>query len=89
LTGINPYEGAGSIMQVMYGHCQGPVLDPRETNANLPPVCSAIVARATAKRPEDRYQSAQEMLADLGSSFGRLRIGRSGILVLSPRSVVR
>jgi urea transport system substrate-binding protein len=80
LTGIQPYEGAGSIMQVMYGHCQGPVLDPREEKSSLPAACSAIVARAAAKRPEDRYQSAQEMLADLNAILATL----SGASIVLP-----
>jgi urea transport system substrate-binding protein len=80
LTGVEPYKEAGSIMQVMYGHCQGPVLDPREANANLPAACSAIIARAAAKRPDDRYQSAREMLADLNAVLATL----SGAAIVLP-----
>ncbi len=65
LTGRNPYEDSQSVIQVMFGHCQGDIPDPRAANPSLPPACSAIVARAMAKSPADRYQSASEMLADL------------------------
>jgi urea transport system substrate-binding protein len=65
LTGTNPYEEASSVMQVMFGHCHGPIPDPRALNSSLPPACAAIVSRAMAKAPGDRYQSAGDMLADL------------------------
>ena len=65
LTGRNPYEDSQSVIQVMFGHCQGDIPDPRAANPAIPPACAAIVARAMAKSPADRYQSASEMLADL------------------------
>jgi urea transport system substrate-binding protein len=65
LTGVNPYDSAGSIVQVMFAHCNGEILDPRQVNPRIPAACSHIVARAMAKRPEDRYQRAADMLADL------------------------
>ena len=65
LTGAHPYDAMGSIVQVMFAHCNGEILDPRKLNANVPGACSQIVARAMAKRPDDRYQQAGEMLADL------------------------
>lgn len=65
LTGDHPYEDAGSIVQIMYAHCHAEVLDPREVNSQIPDKCSAIIQKAMAKKPEDRYQSAEEMLTDL------------------------
>tara|TARA_R110002095_G_scaffold216429_1_gene213733 strand:+ start:130746 stop:133121 length:2376 start_codon:yes stop_codon:yes gene_type:complete len=65
LTGDHPYEGAGSIVQIMYAHCHAEVLDPREVDSQIPDKCAAIIQKAMAKKPEDRYQSAEEMLTDL------------------------
>lgn len=65
LTGNHPYEDAGSVVQIMYAHCHADVLDPRDVNPHISEKCSAIIKRAMAKKPEDRYQSAQEMLTDL------------------------
>jgi urea transport system substrate-binding protein len=65
LTGKNPYEQSDSVMQVMYGHCQGAIPDPRLVNRSVPPACSAIISKAMAKSPAERYQSTEEMLADL------------------------
>jgi urea transport system substrate-binding protein len=81
LTGANPYEKAGSVMQVMYGHCQGPILDPRELNAAVPAACAQIIAQATAKLPDGRYRSAAEMLTDLNTVLATL--SGSGIVLPS------
>jgi urea transport system substrate-binding protein len=72
LTGVNPYEDAGTMVRVMYAHCAGPTLDPRKTNPAIPEACSRIIARAMAKQPEDRYQTADEMLADLNAVIATL-----------------
>ena len=65
LTGKNPYEGSDSVLQIMFQHCRGEIPDPRSENRSVPKACSAIIERAMAKAPEDRYPSADEMLADL------------------------
>src|SRR5690606_12401419 len=65
LTGKNPYEGSDSVLQIMFQHCRGEIPDPRTENRSIPKACSAIIERAMAKAPEDRYQSAEEMLEDL------------------------
>ncbi|HYV34135.1 MAG TPA: serine/threonine-protein kinase, partial [Gemmataceae bacterium] len=65
LTGKHPFQDSESVPQLMYLHCHGPIPDPRTINASIPEACSRIVGRAMAKAPADRYQSANEMLADL------------------------
>jgi len=72
LTGENPYRSARSSIEVMYSHCNSPPPDPREANPSVPDACAAIVQRATAKEARDRYQSAQELLADLDAVIGTL-----------------
>jgi hypothetical protein len=61
LTGQRPYSGR-SAMAIMTQHAGSPV--PR-----LPPNVAAqqtLVDRLMAKRLEERYASAEELLADLG-----------------------
>src|SRR5215213_3886960 len=82
LTGANPYAHKSSIVQILHAHCSDEVLDPREVNRSIPDACAAIVARAMAKRPEDRYQSAEEMFADLQAVFATLS-GAGGITLPS------
>jgi class 3 adenylate cyclase len=77
LTGRHPYQDTESVFQLMYLHCHGPIPDPRAVNSALPEACSAIVARAMAKAPAERYQSAGEMVADLQlvmASSGRMPV---------------
>ncbi len=81
LTGTNPYETLGSIVQVMFAHCTAEVPDPRQTHPQLPLACSQIIARAMAKNPRDRYQSATEMLADLDTVIAALSVGEAQISV--------
>jgi len=72
LTAAHPYEESGSIVQIMFAHVGGPPLDPRKVKPTLPAACTQIVQRATAKKLEDRYQSADEMLADLNAVIATL-----------------
>lgn len=65
LTGRQPYQDCDSVMQVLFAHCKKSIPDPRETNSEVPVACSEIIARAMAKDPSDRYQTAEAMLADL------------------------
>ncbi len=65
LTGRFPFEQSGSVVQVMFAHCNAGPPDPREVRASVPAACAAIIARAMATDPADRYQSMDEMRTDL------------------------
>ncbi len=65
LVGKSPYEDSGSVVQVMYAHCNAAPPDPREVRSSVPPACAQVIERAMATRPEDRYQSTEAMRADL------------------------
>src|SRR5262249_29391260 len=65
LTGKSPFCDSDSVPQLMYAHCHGPVPDPRSINPTIPEACSRIIARAMAKAPDDRYQTAAAMQGDL------------------------
>jgi urea transport system substrate-binding protein len=89
LSGKTPYQDSESAVQLMYLHCHGPVPDPSSDNPAVPKACSRIVARAMAKLPVDRYQSTDEMLADLQDVFqtlSRQRLPGKGATVLAPRA---
>ena len=55
----------------MFAHCWNPPPDPRQTDPSIPAACAAVVKRAMAKDPRDRYRSAGEMIADLEAALGR------------------
>lgn len=65
LAGQHPYQECDSAVAILIAHCQNDIPDPRLINSAIPQACSAIIARAMAKSPDDRYQSVTEMLADL------------------------
>jgi tetratricopeptide (TPR) repeat protein len=48
-----------------YHHVHTPPPDPRETVPDLPEVLVQIIERCMRKDPEERYQNAREILADL------------------------
>jgi serine/threonine protein kinase len=64
LTGELPYSGDGAL-EVLFAHCTKPIPDPRDIDPTIPASYAAIVRRALAKEPADRYSSAAEMLAAL------------------------
>jgi WD40 repeat protein len=66
LVGRPPYVGE-TPLQVLFAHCSAAVPDPRDVAPEVPAACAAIVRRAMAKEPRDRYQSARTMLVDLES----------------------
>ncbi len=59
-AGSPPYEG-NSPLTVMMKHVNDPLPDIRLANTNLPTSFAAVLQRALAKQPEDRFESAMEM----------------------------
>jgi serine/threonine protein kinase len=64
LTGRPPFE-APSVPAVMYQHLTQPPPNPRQFAQWLPDAVCQMLARGTQKNPAARYQSANELLADL------------------------
>ena len=63
LTGEPPFPG-GSSREIVARHLADPVVFP-ETNGRIPAWMRAVIERALAKRPDDRYASASAMLEAL------------------------
>jgi serine/threonine protein kinase len=64
LTGRVPFEG-DNWLAVMAGHLQRHPKPIRELRPEVPPELEATVLTAMRRYPENRYQSAGELLADL------------------------
>ncbi|HEY7125407.1 MAG TPA: serine/threonine-protein kinase [Ktedonobacterales bacterium] len=60
LTGRVPFT-AGTPVQVMLMHVQAKPPLPRSFNPSLPPQVDAVIQKALAKRPAERYQAANEL----------------------------
>jgi eukaryotic-like serine/threonine-protein kinase len=64
LTGEPPYSGE-NFMAVAMKHIREPVPSVRQRRPDVSPRLDAIVARAMAKRPEDRFPSTDALMAAL------------------------
>jgi eukaryotic-like serine/threonine-protein kinase len=64
ITGHPPFTG-DSPVAVAYQHVRENPPPPSTINPDVPPELDAIVLKAMAKNPANRYQSAAEMRADL------------------------
>lgn len=69
LTGQVPFASGGPF-EVMFAHCIQPIPDPGAVVAGLPAACTAIVRRAMAKEPIDRYPTAAALLDALQMLLG-------------------
>ncbi len=66
LGGVRPYADVrGGAKEVLARVIAGPPKDIRQLAPKAPPDLVAVVERAMARRPEDRYPSAEELAADL------------------------
>ncbi len=64
ITGHVPFEGESPV-SVALKHVSEPPLDPREINPDVSKALSEVALKALSKAPQDRYQSATDMAADL------------------------
>ena len=81
LTGSPPYTG-DNFMAVAMKHIQEPVPSVRDSRPDVSPRLDAIVSRAMAKRPEDRFPTTEAMTAALEAA----RADTDGALAPAPVS---
>lgn len=84
VTGRVPFDGE-TPWAIAYKHVNEAAPLPREINPSIPPDLEAIVRRAMAKDPADRYQSAAEMQMDLM----RFRRGEKPLAAAAAAAVTR
>jgi eukaryotic-like serine/threonine-protein kinase len=75
LTGKTPFAG-DSLNTLLQGILNDSPEPPHTLNSAVPLELSRIVARALAKRPEDRYQNAKDMADDLRRWVATNRVKR-------------
>jgi serine/threonine protein kinase/beta-lactam-binding protein with PASTA domain len=64
LTGKTPFDGETPV-EIAMKHLSNTPKPPSKLRPDIPPELDMVVLRALAKNPDDRYQSADEMEADL------------------------
>jgi eukaryotic-like serine/threonine-protein kinase len=73
LTGQPPFQG-DSPVAVAYQHVREDALPPSDIEIDLPADVDAVVMKALAKNPANRYQTAGEMTDDLGRILSGRRV---------------
>ena len=64
VTGAPPYDGKSSA-EIVGKHLADPVPVPSDVNTKIPRWMSDVIRRCLAKKPEDRFQTADDVLAAL------------------------
>jgi serine/threonine-protein kinase len=64
LTGVKPFAGE-DVTTLLFSIANMAAKPPRHVAPHLPPVIDYIIARALKKNPDERYQNAAELAADL------------------------
>ncbi|CAN5464050.1 Stk1 family PASTA domain-containing Ser/Thr kinase [soil metagenome] len=64
LTGEAPFVG-DSPVSVAFQHVRADPVPPSQRHGGIPPDLDAVILKGLAKNPDNRYQSADEMRADL------------------------
>jgi len=70
-TGRTPYK-AETPMAVMLKHISAPLPPPSTINPDLPESIEAVILKALAKDPDDRYQAAGAMVKAINSVQGEM-----------------
>ncbi|MFC7218061.1 protein kinase [Streptomyces polyrhachis] len=83
LTGRLPFD-ADSPLAVAYAHVQEQPPAPSDFNRAVPPVLDALVARALAKNPDERFPSAAAMHAEVRRVGGMTPPGAMPAVVAGP-----
>jgi WD40 repeat protein/serine/threonine protein kinase len=81
VTGRTPFQ-ADSIVGVLVQILDREPISPRDLNPKVPRDLETVVLKAMAKRPEDRYQSGQELADDLRRFLNQEPISARRISVL-------
>jgi serine/threonine protein kinase len=70
-TGTQPFKSeSDDLVAVIFGHVNEPPPSPRSLNRAVPPQIERIILKLLEKEPERRYQSAQEVVAELRALLG-------------------
>lgn len=64
LTGKVPFDGETNVAVALL-HIQGEMVPPRRLDASIPRSYEKIILKCTQKKPDKRYASAKELIADL------------------------
>jgi serine/threonine-protein kinase len=78
LTGEMPFKARDAV-GLLLAHVNEPVPDIRKTRPDLPRESDALIKRAMAKKPEDRYPTTGELANDLSKIATKPSKGRAPV----------
>ncbi len=81
VTGVVPFTGDNAV-SVAYLHVREPVRAPSQRRPDLPPALEQIILTCLAKDPNERYQTSDDLRADL------LRFRRGDAIVGGPATAM-
>ncbi|MBI2808336.1 MAG: serine/threonine protein kinase [Planctomycetes bacterium] len=81
-AGTPPFRG-NSPIEVAYQHVHKEPVPLEEVRPDLPVELCAIIRRMMAKKPEDRYQTAREILGDINALREALNLGSLAAISIS------
>jgi eukaryotic-like serine/threonine-protein kinase len=87
LAGRPPFSG-DSPVAIAYKHVREDPVHPSNTNPDVPPSLDAVVMKAMAKNPDNRYQTADEFRQDLERAAAGLPTVATPLLLADPTEVV-
>lgn len=76
LTNTPPFSSSDTL-EVVHAHIARMPVPPHEYDRSIPPAISGVVMKLLSKTPEQRYQSARGIRADLQHCLSQLRAGHS------------
>ena len=79
LTGTPPFTG-DSAVSVAYQHVREDPVPPSRVNSDVSPAIDAIVLKAMAKNPMNRYQTAGEMREDIERALAGVPVQATPVL---------
>ncbi|MBU2609538.1 MAG: protein kinase, partial [Chloroflexi bacterium] len=71
VTGEVPFH-ADTPMAIVIKHLTAPMPIPRKVNPDVPKEVEELILKATAKNPDDRYPSAEEMVTAMEKTLAKL-----------------
>lgn len=80
LTGKVPFEGENAV-SIAIKHFRAQIPSVRSINPEIPQALENVVIKATAKDPQQRYESAAEMAADLKTALDPSRANEKPLII--------